>query len=264
MTTTPSIRYDRAPLGALQGLAPDRVVYMGTVSKTLAPALRLGWLVLPARLIGRRRGAKSAGRPRLADARSARARAADRERRLRSPPAPGAPPLPRATRRARAAAVARHLPGARVTGLAAGLHADRAPRARGGRRWRSCRRPGAARSACIRSATPTCRSAPAHDGLILGYANLAEPAIEEGVRGWPSCATAARSRRSPDAGAAGRDERGRRRSQVVLEDPAATAGGSSKARPSAVTRAARRHLPEDALAASSQRYLRACASEKAP
>ena len=40
-------RYDRAPLGALQGLAPDRVVYMGTVSKTLAPALRLGWLVLP-------------------------------------------------------------------------------------------------------------------------------------------------------------------------------------------------------------------------
>ena len=44
-------RYDRAPLAALQGLAPDRVVYMGTVSKTLAPALRLGWLVLPSRLI---------------------------------------------------------------------------------------------------------------------------------------------------------------------------------------------------------------------
>jgi GntR family transcriptional regulator/MocR family aminotransferase len=42
-------RYDRAPLAALQGLAPDRVIYMGTVSKTLAPALRLGWLVLPPR-----------------------------------------------------------------------------------------------------------------------------------------------------------------------------------------------------------------------
>ena len=44
-------RYDRPPLGAMQGLAPDRVVYMGTVSKTLAPALRLGWLVLPPRLV---------------------------------------------------------------------------------------------------------------------------------------------------------------------------------------------------------------------
>src|SRR5207248_1768505 len=44
-------RYDRQPLGALQGLAPDRVIYMGTVSKTLAPALRLGWLVLPAHLV---------------------------------------------------------------------------------------------------------------------------------------------------------------------------------------------------------------------
>src|SRR5262249_20649490 len=40
-------RYDRAPLGALQGLAPDRVVYLGTTSKTLAPGMRLGWLVVP-------------------------------------------------------------------------------------------------------------------------------------------------------------------------------------------------------------------------
>jgi len=40
-------RYDRRPVGALAGLDPDRVVYLGSVSKTLAPALRLGWLVAP-------------------------------------------------------------------------------------------------------------------------------------------------------------------------------------------------------------------------
>jgi GntR family transcriptional regulator / MocR family aminotransferase len=44
-------RYDRQPVGALQGLDPEHVVYAGTASKTLAPALRLGWLVLPRRLI---------------------------------------------------------------------------------------------------------------------------------------------------------------------------------------------------------------------
>jgi GntR family transcriptional regulator / MocR family aminotransferase len=43
-------RYDRAPVGALQGLAPDRVALIGTVSKSLAPALRLGWVVCPPQL----------------------------------------------------------------------------------------------------------------------------------------------------------------------------------------------------------------------
>ena len=66
-------RYDRAPVGTLQRLAPDRVVYLGTASKTLAPALRLGWLLAPPR--ARRRD---------------RARALGRRlrRRRRSPPAP--------------------------------------------------------------------------------------------------------------------------------------------------------------------------------
>jgi GntR family transcriptional regulator/MocR family aminotransferase len=40
-------RYDGPPIGAVQGLAPDHTVYMGTTSKTLAPAVRLGWIAAP-------------------------------------------------------------------------------------------------------------------------------------------------------------------------------------------------------------------------
>ena len=46
------LRYDREPAGTLQGLAPNVVVLAGTASKTLAPALRLGWLLLPEELVG--------------------------------------------------------------------------------------------------------------------------------------------------------------------------------------------------------------------
>lgn len=45
-------RYDRKPVAALQGMAPERIVYAGTVSKILAPTLRIGWLVLPAHIAG--------------------------------------------------------------------------------------------------------------------------------------------------------------------------------------------------------------------
>ena len=44
------LRYDRLPIGSLQGLDPERVIYGGTVSKVLSPALRLGWLVAPPEL----------------------------------------------------------------------------------------------------------------------------------------------------------------------------------------------------------------------
>jgi len=44
-------RYDHQPLGSLQGLAPDHVIYGGSTSKTVAPSLRVGWLVVPGRLV---------------------------------------------------------------------------------------------------------------------------------------------------------------------------------------------------------------------
>ena len=43
-------RYDKDPVGALQGLAPDQVFLIGTASKALAPAVRLGWVLAPAAL----------------------------------------------------------------------------------------------------------------------------------------------------------------------------------------------------------------------
>ena len=58
-------RYDRAPVGSLQGTAPEHVVYGGSASKILAPVMRLGWLVAPAGLVGelRARQALAGGVP---------------------------------------------------------------------------------------------------------------------------------------------------------------------------------------------------------
>ena len=44
-------RYDRPPAGTLQALAPEHVAYLGTVSPLLAPTLRIGWAVVPVRLV---------------------------------------------------------------------------------------------------------------------------------------------------------------------------------------------------------------------
>jgi GntR family transcriptional regulator/MocR family aminotransferase len=173
-------RYDRAPLGAMQGLAPDRVVYTGTVSKTLAPALRLGWLVLPPRLVPtlvEQKLLADHGSPtidQLALARLLDSGAYDRHLRA-------ARRRYRARRDALVAAVAEHLEGARVTGLAAGLHAlVRLDRPVDG--------PALMRAAAAQSVgvyplgLSYMRPRRMDDGLVLGYANLAEPAIEEGVR----------------------------------------------------------------------------------
>jgi len=115
-------RYDRAPVAALQGLAPGHVAYLGSVSKTLAPAMRLGWLVVPARWLDAVVTAKrytDAGSPVLEQAALARllssgaydrhVRAARRRQRDR--------------RDALVDAIGAHLPGATVEGAAAGLHA---------------------------------------------------------------------------------------------------------------------------------------------
>lgn len=115
------LRYDRGPAGTLQGLAPDVVVLAGTTSKTLAPALRLGWLLLPTELvpvaITARTMADGAG-PRidewaLADLISSGAF----DRHVRA-----ARQHYRAKRATLLDALGTALPGARVRGIAAGLH----------------------------------------------------------------------------------------------------------------------------------------------
>ncbi|MFJ1644462.1 PLP-dependent aminotransferase family protein [Streptomyces sp. NPDC088258] len=115
-------RYDRQPVGALQGLDPERVVYLGTASKSLAPGLRLAWMVLPERLVGEVVAAKGetdrlSGTPdQLTLAEFITSGAYDRQIRA-------ARGRYRRRRDQLTAALADAAPEVRVTGIAAGLHA---------------------------------------------------------------------------------------------------------------------------------------------
>jgi GntR family transcriptional regulator/MocR family aminotransferase len=167
-------RYDREPVGALQGLGPGQVVYMGSTSKTLAPALRLAWMVLPGDLaatLAEERGWADGGSPvldQLALATFIERGELDRHlRRMRL--------RFRRRRDAVVAALARHLPEARVGGAAAGLHvtAALAP----GTDLDAVLARAAARGVGIFAAV--------HDGpplLLVGYANIADAAIDRAVR----------------------------------------------------------------------------------
>jgi GntR family transcriptional regulator/MocR family aminotransferase len=171
-------RYDRAPIGAIQGLAPDQVIYAGTASKTLAPGFRLGWFVLPPRLSEPFAAAKvlaDRGSPvidQLAFADFLRRGEFDRHlRRMR--------PIYRSRRDAVTESLADRLPQLRPTGIAAGLHLvawlpdglDEAEAVKA----------AAEQGVAIAGLAPY-RLVPSRTGgLIFGYSDLEESAIRRGV-----------------------------------------------------------------------------------
>ncbi len=173
-------RYDRAPVGALQALEPGRIVYAGSASKTLAPALRLGWLVVPPHLREAVRAEKllaDQGGPRIEQLAFAHFLArGELDRHLRRMRA-----RYRARRDALVDALADALPEATVRGVAAGLHVTvELPE---GLDELAIAREAARR----RIAFNTMRDyrdddRPGPPVLMLGYGPMAEPAIAAGVR----------------------------------------------------------------------------------
>jgi GntR family transcriptional regulator/MocR family aminotransferase len=182
-------RYDRPPLAALQGLAPEQVAYVGSASKSLAPALRLGWVVAPAALVdplGRLRLLADAGSPAIEQ--HALALLLERggyDRHLRA-----ARRRYRARRDALVAALEHDLPGAVVRGIAAGLHAVVVPPSsldEGALLGAAAERSVGVYPLGWSHVTPRA----AGGALILGYATLPEAAIREGVRRLAAAAAAA-------------------------------------------------------------------------
>ncbi|WP_432093263.1 PLP-dependent aminotransferase family protein [Streptomyces sp. bgisy100] len=178
-------RYDREPVGALQGLAADRVIAIGTVSKSLAPALRIGWLLCPPALaapVVESKRVNDRGSPaldQLALARLVESGRFDRHlRRMRTTYA--------ARRTALLAALAEHAPDVEVTGLAAGFHA--VARLGGHHDERSVVAAARDRNVGLYGMS-ACRSAPPRDryGWCWGSATSANGPSRPGSRRWPMC-----------------------------------------------------------------------------
>jgi GntR family transcriptional regulator/MocR family aminotransferase len=173
-------RYDREPVGALQGLAPEHVIYAGSASKTLAPALRLGWLVLPGRLLDAVREEKALddlASPTLehlafADLLSR----GEVDRHLRRNRA-----LYRARRDALVSALAAHVPDISVGGIAAGLHvvAELPPETDESAVVEAAGEGSVGVYGMADYRFPDSLGPPA---LVLGYGGLGAKAIEAGVR----------------------------------------------------------------------------------
>ncbi len=171
-------RYDREPIGAIQGLARERVVYAGSASKILAPGLRLGWLVAPPRLVDSIVELKqatdmgSAALDQLAFADLIERGELDHHlRRMR--------PIYRGRRDTLLAALARHLPDLEPVGASAGLHVLA---------WlpsdldEDAVLQAAERAGIGLAGVATRRVAPGRPGLVFGYGGIAEGAIDAGVR----------------------------------------------------------------------------------
>ncbi len=173
-------RYDREPVGVLQGLAPDRVFAIGTMSKSLAPAVRLGWVLVPPSLAGAVAAAKrvsdrgSSGLDQLVVAALLESGRYDRHlRHMRS--------LYARRRRVLIEALARHAPGVKLTGLAAGFHAvAHLPHSADEQAVVTAARE---RSVGLYGMAPY-RGVPvaaAPPQLVLGFGNVGERAIEAGI-----------------------------------------------------------------------------------
>jgi GntR family transcriptional regulator/MocR family aminotransferase len=169
-------RYDRQPVGALQGVAPDHVIHVGSLSKSLAPALRLGWMVVPPALrdeVATARARSDRFTSSIIQATVAEfIQSGDLDRHLRRTRRSY-----RQRRDALIAALREHLPDCRATGISAGLHVVvRLPSGMDATRLAAT---AAQHGILVRPLEPT-SGLPA--ALVMGYGTLTPQRIEEGIR----------------------------------------------------------------------------------